>query len=281
MAGGAGNDIYTVDHVGDVVTELSGEGIDTVQTTLATYTLGANVERVVFTGSGSFVGTGNALDNGLTGGAGNDTLNGSDGNDTLNGKAGADNMTGGIGSDTYTVDNVGDVVTEGAGGGTDTVQASISYELGANVERLKLQGTSDLDGTGNELANSLTGNTGANVLDGGLGIDTLTGGGGNDTFRFSTALGSTNVDRILMFDQTLDTIQLDHTIFSALSTGALAAGAFNTGAVATQADDHILYDQASKALYYDADGAGGVAAVKFATISNLTGTFDHTDFFVV
>jgi len=48
-----------------------------------------------------------------------------------------------------------------------------------------------------------------------------------------------------------------------------------------QADDRILYDTASKSLFYDADGAGGAAAVKFATIGTLTGSLDHTDFFVV
>jgi Ca2+-binding RTX toxin-like protein len=70
-------------------------------------------------------------------------------------------------------------------------------------------------------------------------------------------------------------------VFAALGAGALDAGAFHTGAVATQADDRVLYDTVSKALYYDADGVGGVAAVKFATIGTLTGTLDHTDFLIV
>jgi hypothetical protein len=72
MTAGQGNDTYVVDNVGDVVTENAGEGTDTVRTSLSSYTLGANVENLIFTGSGNLAGTGNALGNGITGGAGND-----------------------------------------------------------------------------------------------------------------------------------------------------------------------------------------------------------------
>jgi Ca2+-binding RTX toxin-like protein len=105
MAGGAGNDTYVVNAAGDTVTEAAGAGTDTVETTLATYTLGANVENLTFTGTGNFSGTGNGLANTLTGGAGNDTLTGAAGNDTL---------IGGAGTDTFLF---------GAGFGTDSVQA--------------------------------------------------------------------------------------------------------------------------------------------------------------
>ena len=128
----------------------------------------------------------------LYGDAGADTLNGGAHNDALDGGTGADAMTGGTGHDTYVVDDAGDTVTEdaGVGTGTDTVQASISYTLGANVENLTLTGSADLNGTGNGLANTLTGNSGANVLSGGgggdilnglAGADTLNGEAGNDT----------------------------------------------------------------------------------------------------
>ncbi|EJM57624.1 heme peroxidase family protein,putative calcium-binding protein, partial [Pseudomonas sp. GM49] len=85
MTGGVGDDIYEVTDLGDVVTELGGEGIDTVWTSLASYTLGANVENLNNGGSGTFAGTGNALDNTLVGGAGVDVLIGGAGADTMAG----------------------------------------------------------------------------------------------------------------------------------------------------------------------------------------------------
>ncbi len=271
MTGGAGDDTYVIDNAADRASEDAGGGFDTLLSSI-TYMLRANAEKLVLTGADNINAVGNTQGNVLTGNAGNNILDGG---------AGADEMTGGAGNDTYVVENAGDLVIEAADGGTDAVRSWIDYTLGANVEKLSLYGTANINGSGNELANSLLGNSGKNILDGGLGADVLTGSGGGDTFRFSTALGADNVDRIIAFDHAADTIQLDDAIFAALGPGALAAGAFNTGTVATQADDRILFDTASKSLYYDADGVGGAAAVQFATIATLTGTLDHTDFFVV
>lgn len=126
----------------------------------------------------------------LNGGSGADSLDGGDGNDILNGGIGADLMAGGAGSDRYYVDDAGDGVTEGVGGGSDTVFSTISFILGANIEHLTLLGSDNLDGTGNSQANTLTGNDGDNLLDGGdnadklyggLGADDLIGGLGGDT----------------------------------------------------------------------------------------------------
>ena len=180
MVGGGGNDTYVVDHVGDVVTEVAGGGIDTVQSSIA-YTLGSEVENLVLTGSASINGTGNALANSLTGNAGNNVLDGG---------LGADTMIGGAGNDTYVVDATGDVVTELAGGGLDTVRSSVTYGLSANVENLVLTGTGAINGTGNDLANVLTGNAAANVLNGGAGADTMAGGQGNDTYYVDNAADS-------------------------------------------------------------------------------------------
>jgi len=190
LYGGAGNDTYTVDNGGDVVVEIAGEGTDTVNSSV-TYTLSDNVENLALTGSLAINGTGNGVANAVTGNAGNNVLYGLDGNDSINGGAGADTLYGGAGNDTYTVDNVGDVVVEIAGEGTDTVNSSVTYTLSDFVENLTLTGTAAINGTGNTLGNVIIGNTANNVLsgldgddslNGGTGADTLYGGAGNDTY---------------------------------------------------------------------------------------------------
>lgn len=118
----------------------------------------------------------------LNGNAGNDTLRGDAGTDTLDGGAGADAMAGGDGDDTYTVDNVGDRVTEVSGEGNDRVYSSVTHTLAAHAEQLSLMGDTAINGTGNGQDNILTGNTAANILNGGAGADTMTGGLGNDTY---------------------------------------------------------------------------------------------------
>ncbi|MNS13614.1 Poly(beta-D-mannuronate) C5 epimerase 5 [compost metagenome] len=182
MAGGDGSDIYEVTDLGDVVSELAGAGSDTIWTSLASYTLGANVENLFFGGSGNFVGIGNVLDNTLAGGAGNDVLIGG---------GGADTMIGGAGSDTYEVTDLGDVVGENAGGGNDTVWTSLaSYALDANVENLFFGGIGNFVGSGNALANMIVGGAGNDVIIGGGGADLMAGGDGSDIFE-ATDLGDT------------------------------------------------------------------------------------------
>ena len=113
-----------------------------------------------------------------------DTLVGSSGNDTLDGDLGADTMTGGDGNDIYVVDNAFDSVVESntSTSQIDTVQASVSWTLGANLENLVLTGVSQIDGTGNERRNFITGNAADNVIDGAAGSDSMSGGDGNDTY---------------------------------------------------------------------------------------------------
>jgi Ca2+-binding RTX toxin-like protein len=182
MRGGLGNDTYIVDNTGDVVTENANEGVDMVQSSI-TYTLGANVENLTLTGTVAINGAGNTLNNLLLGNSGNNTLNGGAGNDRLDGGAGNDTMVGGIGDDTYVVNQPGDVVTEAANQGTDTVESSITFTLGANVENLTLMGTASINGSGSSANNVLLGNSGNNALDGGSGNDTVDGGDGNDTIQ--------------------------------------------------------------------------------------------------
>jgi Ca2+-binding RTX toxin-like protein len=129
MSGGAGDDIYVVDNLGDTVNEQSGGGTDLVRSTL-TWALGANVENLTLIGSAAVNGTGNGADNILNGNAsanvlsglgGDDQLFGLGGNDRLDGGAGADHMSGGVGNDVFLL-NVGqvtgDVIVDFIGNGT-------------------------------------------------------------------------------------------------------------------------------------------------------------------
>ena len=201
MVGGTGNDTYVVNATGDIVTESADEGIDLVQSGI-TYTLGNNVENLTLTGTSKINGTGNDLDNVLTGNSANNTLTGNAGNDTLDGGSGNDTLRGGSGDDIYVVNATGDVVTENAGEGTDTVKSSITLTLGNNVENLTLTGTTAINGTGNTLNNvltgnsannTLTGNAGNDTLDGGTGNDSLVGGTGNDTYILGRGYGADTV----------------------------------------------------------------------------------------
>jgi Ca2+-binding RTX toxin-like protein len=131
--------------------------------------------------SGNDTLTGTNIQDRINAGDGNDTLHGGGGDDLLNGGAGADMLFGITGNDTYVVDNTGDIVTENANEGTDTVESSITWTLGANLENLTLTGTAAINGTGNSLNNILAGNAANNALNGKAGNDMLLGGGGNDT----------------------------------------------------------------------------------------------------
>jgi len=188
MEGGPGDDMYVVDNSGDVVAEAANAGNDAVSTSLSSYTLPANVEELSYSGSQKFTGTGNALANVLSSGAGADRLDGA---------GGADVLRGGLGNDTYVVENVGDVVIELANQGDDRILSQVNYTLPDHVETLQLSTSKALNGTGNNLANTLLGNAGINELDGRGGQDVLTGGGGNDVFIFRN--GEANGDRITDF----------------------------------------------------------------------------------
>ncbi|MBI4989460.1 MAG: hypothetical protein HZC23_11625 [Rhodocyclales bacterium] len=158
MAGGAGADIYVVDHAGDVVIEgASAPGENDIVVSFISYTLGANLEYLVLSGAAAINGTGNAMNN------------------VIVGNAALNVMTGGAGDDVYFVDNAGDTVAElaGAGTGTDIVLSSVSYVLGANIEYLILTGTAAINGTGNAQNNIIIGNSAVNVLAGGAGDDIL------------------------------------------------------------------------------------------------------------
>jgi Ca2+-binding RTX toxin-like protein len=163
-------------------------------------------------------------------------------------------------------------------GWAEEVPEGSTYELNVSVEfpPAPVQ-------QGDAAADLLRGGGGNDLLDGGLAADTLIGGAGEDSFRFSTELGSDNVDQIDDFNVVRDLILLDSLIFTNTGgDGALAFGAFHKSAagVANSADDRIIYDTDDGALYYDADGSGEGAAIQFAQLgANLNLSAD--DFFII
>jgi predicted outer membrane repeat protein len=262
-------------------TLTNNKGIVTISDTLTanvTTTLAANVENLTLTGTTNINGTGNAANNILTGNSGKNTLTGSAGNDTLNGGTGIDTLIGGLGNDTYQIDTTTDTITENANQGTDTVQSSVTYTLGNNLENLTLTGTANINGTGNTLNNIITGNSGKNTLTGSAGNDTLIGGTGNDTIT-----GGAGSDRFTFNNRNegIDTItdflssQGDKIAVSAAGFGGgLAAGVsitaaqFLLGTTALNASNRFIYNTITGGLFFDGDGTGTLAAIQIATLSS-------------
>lgn len=202
-------------------------------------------------------------------------------------------LYGGTGNDTFTVTNANQIVDESRGGGTDTVKASISFSLAdqkhtvGTIENLTLTGTANLSATGNNTANILTGNDGNNSLNGGkgndrligglgndkligkAGADVLTGGSGGDSFVFDVKPDNTSVDKIRDFSSAAgDKLMLDHSIFAELSLSGFSDENFVLGRNALEADDKLIYDQASGILSYDADGSAAGVAIHVADLDN-------------
>jgi Ca2+-binding RTX toxin-like protein len=215
--GGSGNDLFlAVAGDGNDVFE-GGVGTDTYS--LAALAAAVTVNLAAGTSSGSESGsdvllnidnvTGGAGHDVISGSSGNNVLNGGTGNDTLHGGvSGTDTLAGGIGDDTYIVDRTtGITILEAAGGGDDTVRASVTVTLAANVENLVLTGTLAINGSGNTSNNVMTGNTGANTLSGGSGNDrfiafagdgndSYIGGSGTDTLDFSQASAALSINLV-------------------------------------------------------------------------------------
>ena len=185
LIGGAGDDVYWVDHPDEHLVELAGEGSDSVRSSVD-WTLGTGFENLELAGDARR-GTGNEVANRLIGSSGRDTLLGLAGADRLDGGGGGDSLVGGEGDDVYGVDSAEDAVVELVDGGIDTVEASISWVLGDELEHLTLTGMADISGTGNAADNRITGNDGRNRLVGGGGNDILAGGRGDDIYLVDDA----------------------------------------------------------------------------------------------
>jgi Ca2+-binding RTX toxin-like protein len=208
MDGGAGDDVYDVDAATDQVIELDGGGIDRVETALASLTLAANVEQLVYTGKASFNGSGNAGDNLIVGGSGADTLSGLAGDDSLHGGAGNDSLLGGDGNDELFGDGGKDTLDGGAGDDTAYMARSIEhYTLSRpnatdllvtdkdSGEVLTLRNVEKLDFAGSRVVVSellkgivspgndvLPGTSGNDTIDGLTGADTMSGLAGDDSY---------------------------------------------------------------------------------------------------
>ncbi|URK89246.1 hypothetical protein LP421_30490 (plasmid) [Rhizobium sp. RCAM05350] len=239
--GGAGDDTYHLNSTSDKVIDSAGKDLVSTEFS-ASLTSYQTVEWLALRGSGNFNASGNALVNALYGNTGNNILDGTgDGLvDFLAGDYGNDTYV--LGSEfenilehgnkptdvqqvdeapIHTGDGNGDIpfefendpvelnppsAEEAAVGGIDTITSTISRDLSdyAYIENLKLLGTSNINGTGNALANVITGNAANNVLNGGTEatavIDTLDGGAGNDTYVLGSGsdkvIDSTGTDTI-------------------------------------------------------------------------------------
>jgi Ca2+-binding RTX toxin-like protein len=203
MEGGDGADLYRADDPSDTIVESVGDGArDTVETSLASFTLAANVENLVGQSAGGQTLRGNQLGNVIVAGPGddilfgevefgfgNDVLEGREGNDQLDGGGGADQMIGGPGDDIYFVDSPGDSAEEAADEGYDEVRTGLAfYLLPANIEKLtgtRSFGLASL--TGNGLDNVISGLGANDTIDGGAGADSMRGGQGDDVYVVDNA----------------------------------------------------------------------------------------------
>ena len=296
LIGGAGDDFYFIDDLSDVIVEEVNGGSDWVTSTVS-YTLGDTLENLIIIGDTDDIdGTGNELDNYLRGNSFRNSLFGLDGDDFLEGSGGGDLLYGGTGNDTYEIYNATDSIIEDVDAGTDSVLANISVTLWENVENLTLYKKPQdpdypsppddpLNGTGNELDNTITGNNASNVLSGKRGNDTLLGEGGNDRLvggvgddiltggdgadRFYRWRSGTGVDTITDFQVGEDLLCFSAKGFGGdlVRGGVLGEEQFSLGTSATTESNRFIYDTDTGNLFFDIDGTGDRAQVQIANLS--------------
>ena len=250
--------IRTVDGTEKTITVLINGSRDTNPLDGDNTISGGVGQDIVFGGAGSDSLFGRAGSDRLDGGSGDDTVSGGSGNDRVYGGSGNDRASGGSGADKVY-----------GGSGHDQIYGDAgSDRLYGDTGNDRLSGGSGHDiimgGSGRD---TISGGSGDDRIYGGLGADVLNGGAGRDSFVFDTKLGKGEVDTIQGFNPWQDKILLDNAIFKNLpGRGALDWNTFQWGDKALSADARILYDFASGALLYDADGNGSGVAVKFAKI---------------
>jgi len=271
--GGVGNDTYVVQSAQDVVVELAGEGVDHVKSYIS-YTLRPNVENLTLMGEDNLNGSGNELNNTIKGNIGNNTLFGGDGDDSLLGLAGNDIIRGGNGNDFMDGGTGVDLVSYKDAINGVTVDLSINTKsqdtIGAGRDTLKnfenLEGSIFADKlSGDSGNNKMAGLDGNDVIRGGAGNDDITGGAGADTIVFEAAGIANGVDRIRDFQSGIDSLQFNKADYdvNALFTSSDKSEAEGAGA-------QFVFNTKTFALYYDADGEGGNAAIHIADFTPVT-----------
>ena len=198
-------------------------------------------------------------------GIGNDSLFGEAGDDRLYSRDGDDFIDAGVGNDEAFGEGGVDRLRMGAGADYGDGGLGNDQLFGGDANDT-LRGGGDSDQLfGESGIDTLMGDDGNDNLFGGAGSDMLRGGAGADTMRMDSASG---VDQLLDFVAADDIIALNRTIFTGIAAnGTLAASAFRVGSTAGDADDRIVYDQATGRIFYDADGTGATAQTLFATVT--------------
>jgi parallel beta-helix repeat protein len=296
MQGGIGNDTYYVDHTGDQVIEFAGQGIDTVITHM-TYVLGNDIENLSLSGSAKVNGTGNAADNVLVGNNGSNILYGLDGNDTLEGGLGADRLFGGAGDDMFLLrkgEFEGDVLEDFNGRGTaDGDRISfLGFSAAATLLKIGTDTYKVQDGAYSETFRIKT-PAGASPLDvsdytfgsfpeisvaskSALSSKPLMADVGHESFTVAAARGAENVDHNNDFRVVDDTIMLNTSVFTALSSDKLSQSNDMGASHAIDNDGTLRLGAQVGDLYYHEDSSAGVTAVQFSPI----GAEPHLQFLV-
>ncbi|MBN8631818.1 MAG: hypothetical protein J0L76_13280 [Rhodobacterales bacterium] len=298
MDGGAGDDTYVVGSAGDRVIEGIDGGVDTVRTSLSALTLADNVENLVLTSTGSAAGTGNGLDNAITGGTGANRLFGLDGFDFLFGGGGSDSLYGGNGNDQLDGGTGNDSMLGGAdidmifgGAGNDRLFGGTEGDmLYGDAGNDQLDGEDGEDrlfgGIGNDVLlgraddDWLDGGDGVDQMNGGLGYDVYVGGAGADRFILSSA---DMADDFLDFTSGTDKVVLSRAGLG-LSTAATIAAMWQTGDAMPETfasgKPVLFYDTTTRTLFLDLDGGSSENAAGLATVQS-GGTLTQSDFLFV
>jgi Ca2+-binding RTX toxin-like protein len=256
MTGGSGNDIYVVGSSGDLIDEASGDGMDTVESTMsfslssATQIIG-NVEHLTLLGTAALSGKGNSFANQITGNSGNNVLEGLAGSDTLNGGLGLDTASYITSTAAVTVN-----LLTGSGSGSDA-----EADLLISIENL----------TGSNFNDTLIGNNVNNVLNGGLGTDTVSYAAAAAGVRVNLALKTAQntvgdgVDTLIAVENLIGSAYDD------VLTGSFAANAISGGG----GNDSIQGAGGNDTM----TGGEGLDVFRFETILNATSNRDLiTDF---